>query len=124
MLYNCKYIDLFKVSLDIAIIQWFIIYYTYVVYINSRIQGGENMAKIDVSDLKALEAAAVKYLGDFPGDLICALQFWYEGLDGQGVPNKAEMAALQNTIANAPGWADVGVVRYEKYGMQKSYKRA
>ena len=80
------------------------------------------MAKIDVSDPNALKAAVEKYLAEFPGELICALQLWYEGLSGQGVPNAAKMAAIQDAIANAPGWADVGGVRYEKFGVQKSYK--
>ena len=82
------------------------------------------MAKIDVSDQKALGAAVEKYLGVFPGDLICALQLWYEGLGGQGVPKASEMEAIQDSIAKAPGWKDVGDVRYEKFGIQKSYKRA
>ena len=85
-------------------------------------KGGKNMAKTDVSDPKALKAAVEVYLGAFPGDLICALQLWYEGLGGQGVPNTAEMAAIQDALANAPGWTDVGNVRYEKYGAQRSYK--
>ena len=80
------------------------------------------MARIDVSDPKALKAAVDKYLAGFPGGLICALQLWYEGLGGQGVPNPGEMAAIQDAIASAPGWADVGNVRYEKYGVQQSYK--
>ena len=80
------------------------------------------MAKIDVSDPKALKTAVEKYLSEFPGDLICALQLWYEGLGGQGVPNLAEIAAIQDEIARKPGWSDVGNVRYEKYGAQKSYK--
>ena len=82
------------------------------------------MAKIDVSDPKALEAAVEKYLGGFPGELICALQLWYEGLGGEGVPNAIEMASIQDALAKKPGWQDVGVVRYEKFGMQKSFKRA
>ena len=81
------------------------------------------MARIDVSDPKALKAAVEKYLGEFPGELICGLQLWYEGLGGQGVPNAAEMTAIQDAIANTPGWTDVGGVRYEKFGVQKSYKR-
>ena len=81
------------------------------------------MVRIDVSDPKALNDSVEKYLGEFPGDLICGLQLWYEGLGGQGVPNKAEMAAIQDAIAGAPGWTDVGIVRYEKFGAQKSYKR-
>ena len=82
------------------------------------------MAIIDVSDQKALAAAVDKYLGDFPGDMICALQLWYEGLGGQGVPKTGEMAAIVEALANTAGWNDVGNVRYEKYGMQKSFKRA
>jgi len=81
------------------------------------------MAKIDVSDPNALRAAVDKYFSEFPGDLICALQMWYQGLGGQGVPGAAEMAAIQDAIANTPGWSDVGNVRDERYGVQRSYKR-
>ena len=80
------------------------------------------MARIDVLDPGALKAGAEKYFSEFPGDLICALQLWYEGLGGQGVPNAAEMSAIQDAIADAPGWEDAGNVRYDKYGVQKSYK--
>jgi hypothetical protein len=82
------------------------------------------MARVDVSDQNALKAATDKYLDEYPGELICALQLWYEGLGGQGVPNAIETPAIEAAIANTPGWADVGGVRYEKYGVQKSYKRA
>ena len=82
------------------------------------------MAKISIDDPKALKAGVDQYLKELPADLICALQMWYEGLGGQGVPNTADMAAMQDALGKAPGWKDVGVMRYEKYGMQKSYKRA
>ena len=82
------------------------------------------MAKIDVSDRKALSAAVGKYLNEFPGDLICALQLWYEGLGGQGVPGVAEMTSIQDAIAGVSGWKDVGIMRFEKFGMQKSYSNA
>ena len=81
------------------------------------------MAKIDVLDPKALKEAAQKYFDGFPGDLICALQLWYEGLGGQGVPDAAEMTAIQDAIAGMPGWTDVGGVRFEKFGVQRSYKK-
>ena len=81
------------------------------------------MTRIDVSDPKSLRAAVDKYLADFPGELICALQLWYEGLGGQGVPNASEMAAIQDAIAGTSGWADISRIRYEKYGMQQSWKR-
>ena len=80
------------------------------------------MAKIDVSDPKTLKAAVEKYLSEFPGDLICALQLWYEGLGGQGVPTPDAMAAMEAELGTAAGWADAGNVRFEKFGVQKSYK--
>jgi hypothetical protein len=81
------------------------------------------MANTLFSDPNALKAGAQKYLSELPADLICALQMWYEGLGGQGVPNPEEMAAMQDLIASSPGWKDVGPVRYEKFGVQQSYKR-
>ncbi|MDR0491580.1 MAG: hypothetical protein LBH28_10100 [Oscillospiraceae bacterium] len=81
------------------------------------------MAKIDISDTKALRAATDAYIGGYPGKLICALQFWYEGLGGQGVPTPEEMSAVNAALAATPGWADAGSVRYEKFGAQQSYTR-
>ena len=74
---------------------------------------------------KAISPAAVHaYLAAFPGDLICALQTWYEGLGGQGVPNPRQFSAINDALASAKGWCDAGDVRYEKFGVQRSYKRA
>jgi len=81
------------------------------------------MAKVDVLDPAALRGAVDKYLGDFPGDLVFALLLWYQGLDGQGVPNADEMKAIQDAIADTPGWSDAGNVRDERFGVQKSFKR-
>ena len=82
------------------------------------------MAKFDVSDTKALQTAVENYLNGLAANLICALQIWYEGLGGQGVPDAAEMTAIQNAVVAAPGWKEAGDVRYEKFGVQRSYKRA
>ena len=49
------------------------------------------MAKIDVSDSNALKAAVGKYLDEYQGELVCALQLWYQGLGGQGVPNPGQV---------------------------------
>ena len=72
---------------------------------------------------KVNTSAAKEYLESFPGDLMCGLQLWYEGLGGHGVPNAAEMTALEHHLSTSPGWKDVGGVRYEKFGVQKSFKR-
>ena len=80
------------------------------------------MQRCCVTDPNELKAAVDKYFNAFPGDLICGLQLWYEGLGGQGVPTPAEMTAIKDAIANVPGWKDVGPVRYEKFGVQHSFK--
>lgn len=68
------------------------------------------------------KAAVAKYLAEFQGDLICARQIWYEGLDGHGVANPESVAEIEAAIDEAPGWANVGNVRYEKFGEQNSWK--
>jgi len=81
------------------------------------------MAKIDVLNKEALKKATQEYLDAFPGELMCALQIWYEGLGGMGTPTTAEMQALNEALADAKGWTDAGDVRYEKFGVQKSIKK-
>ena len=81
------------------------------------------MANTLFADPKTLKDGVNKYLKELPADLICALQMWYEGLGGQGVPNAEEMSAMQDAITASSGWKDVGQLRYEKFGLQKSYKR-
>ena len=82
------------------------------------------MGRCCVADANELRAAVDKYFAKFPGDLICGLQLWYEGLGGQGVPTPEEMTTIQNAIAKTPGWKDVGPVRFEKFGVQHSFKLA
>lgn len=79
------------------------------------------MAKINAS--KALAEAVEVWLEEFPGDLICARQIWYEGLGGEGVPTPEQVVAIEEATAALPDWKAVGEVRYEKYGMQYSFKR-
>ena len=81
------------------------------------------MAKIDVLNKDALRKAVQEFLDVFPGDLICALQLWYEGLGGMGTPTTAEMQALNDALADMKGWTEAGDVRYEKFGVQKSIKK-
>jgi len=81
------------------------------------------MAKVNISDAKSLQTAVSTYLDEFPGDIMCALQLWYEGLGGMGTPTTAEMNTLNEVLAAAKGWADAGDVRYEKFGVQKSIKK-
>ena len=70
-----------------------------------------------------LSSAIKRWLNDFPGDVTCALQIWYEGLGGMGTPNPAEVAAIEEIVAGAKGWETAGNVRHEKMGQQPSFKR-
>lgn len=76
-----------------------------------------------ISDEKALIAGIEGYLDTFPGDLICARQIWYEGLDGCGIPTEADMEAMHRVLCGQSNWESVGLQRFEKFDMQYSYKR-
>jgi hypothetical protein len=82
------------------------------------------MARVNTGNVPELKAAVEKYLGEFPGELICARQLWYEGLGGQGTAKPQDMEAIEAAIGNAPGWTHAGNVRYEKFGAQNSWTRA
>ncbi len=81
------------------------------------------MGKISIGSAQELQAAMSKWLGEFPGDVICARQIWYEGLGGYGVPTPADMEAMEGVLNSLDGWKNVGNVRYEKFGAQNSWKR-
>ena len=66
---------------------------------------------------------AATYLAAYPGAMVSAVQVWYEGLEGHGAPTPEEKAGVEAAIVTA-GWTDAGDVRDERYGLQKSFKRA
>jgi hypothetical protein len=68
------------------------------------------------------KASVAEYLAEFPGDLICARQIWYEGLNGHGAASPEAVADIEAAIDAVPGWKNVGDVRYEKFGAQNSWK--
>jgi hypothetical protein len=63
-----------------------------------------------------------RYLDDYPGDVLCPLQAWYE-LGGRGVPGGAEMQAMKAVLDGLENWKDIGEIRYEKFGKQPGYRR-
>jgi hypothetical protein len=81
------------------------------------------MATVNNQNAAEIRAKVEKFLGEFPGDLICARQLWYEGLDGQGAANPETVSAIEAALTGAPGWKAVGDVRYEKFGAQNSFRR-
>jgi hypothetical protein len=81
------------------------------------------MPRFSTGDTALLERRIASYLDDFPDDVICPLQIWYEALGGYGVPEPADTAAMTEVLERQDAWTGAGVVRYEKFGPQKSYKR-
>ena len=81
------------------------------------------MANSKAKDPKLLAETVEVWLEEFPGDLICARQIWYEGLGGEGVPTPEQIVAIEDAVAALPDWEKAGDVRYEKSGMQYSFKR-
>lgn len=79
----------------------------------------------NISSVSQTEVAktAKLYLESFPGNLICARQIWYEGLEGCGVPSAETLETLTSVLSSLPEWKDVGNVRYEKFGQQPSFKK-
>lgn len=80
-------------------------------------------SKVSTGNSGELKSAMSSWLKEFPGDLICARQIWYEGLGGCGVPNPADMDAMEAVFNGLSDWKNVGNVRFEKFGAQNSWKR-
>jgi hypothetical protein len=81
------------------------------------------MPRFSTGDTVLLERRITSYLDAFPGDVTCPLQIWYEELGGYGVPEPADMCAMTDVLDRQEAWNDAGMVRYEKFGAQRSYKR-
>jgi len=81
------------------------------------------MARVQTSNEQGLRPAMLNWLSAYPGDTVCALQVWYEGFEGCGVPTPEDIAAIEAVLDSLPDWKNVGKMRYEKFGVQNSYKR-
>lgn len=81
------------------------------------------MPKIHTCNIEKLTADVKTYLDQFPGDTICPLQVWYEGLEAYGTPSPEDLETLTGVMDRLPEWKGVGPIRYEKFGVQPSYFR-
>jgi hypothetical protein len=77
----------------------------------------------NANKLRVRPSVIKKWLAAFPGDVTCALQVWYEGLVNMGTPIPAEIAAIEEILAGTRGWKPAGKIRYEKLGLQNSFRR-
>jgi hypothetical protein len=81
------------------------------------------MARVQTSNAQGLKTTMVKWISEYPGDTLCALQVWYEGFEGCGVPTPEDIEAIEAVLGSLEGWKHIGNVRYEKFGVQNSFKR-
>ncbi|MDR0858924.1 MAG: hypothetical protein LBN97_07835 [Oscillospiraceae bacterium] len=79
------------------------------------------MQRFNTSNTVALDNAVQKYLTEFPGDMICPLQIWYETLGGYGAPTPEDDAALADSLNRISDWKFNGKGHYEKYGDQPTW---
>lgn len=64
------------------------------------------------------------WLKEFPGDTVCVRQIWYECFEGSGIPNSETYGEIESVLAGSGDWTQAGDIRYEKMGMQPSFRRA
>ncbi|MDR1622075.1 MAG: hypothetical protein LBS00_06855 [Synergistaceae bacterium] len=81
------------------------------------------MPEFDAGSPALFQEMLKRYLDDYPGDVVCPLQAWYEGLGGQGTPDEADMKAMRTVLEGLEDWKSIGEIRYEKFGKQPSYRR-
>ncbi|MDR1068501.1 MAG: hypothetical protein LBL36_04570 [Clostridiales Family XIII bacterium] len=82
------------------------------------------MPRFPTEKAEALQAAVSAYLADYIGETVSAIQIWYEGLGGFGVPEPQDTEAITAVVNASANWTDAGSVRHEKFGVQPSWKRA
>lgn len=85
---------------------------------NYTIRTPEGMITMTGAEIAAKAAEIVKAS---PSELTCAFRVWYEGFEGYGMPNKGIVTAIEQGIADSGCWTNVGLRRFEKYGMVNAY---
>jgi hypothetical protein len=81
------------------------------------------MPRFKTDNREALKSAVSSYLTDYIGDTVSAVQIWYEGLGGFGVPEPWDTEAITAVVNGMDNWDDIGGLRHEKFGVQPSWRR-
>lgn len=68
-----------------------------------------------------LSARAAELARQCPSELLCAFRVWYEGFEGYGMPTREVVAAIEQGILDSGCWTNVGLRRFEKYGLVNAY---
>lgn len=85
---------------------------------NYTIRTPEGMFTMTGEEIAAKAAEIVKAC---PSEITCAFRVWYEGFEGYGMPTKGIVTAIEQGIADSGCWTNVGLRRFEKYGMVNAY---
>lgn len=64
---------------------------------------------------------AKEYVLNCPSEVTCAFRIWYEDFEGYGMPNKHVITAIEKGIEASGRWNNVGLRRFEKYGVVNAY---
>ena len=68
-----------------------------------------------------ISAKAAELAKQCPSELLCAFRVWYEGFEGYGMPTREVVAAIEQGIQDSGCWTNVGLRRFEKYGLVNAY---
>ncbi len=69
-----------------------------------------------------IAARAKEIVCSCPSEITCAFRVWYEGFEGYGMPVKGVVAAIEQGIADSGSWTNVGLRRFEKYGLVNAFQ--
>lgn len=69
-----------------------------------------------------ISAKAAELVKACPSEITCAFRIWYEGFEGYGMPTKGVVTAIEQGIADSGCWTNVGIRRFEKYGLVNAYQ--
>ena len=69
-----------------------------------------------------IAAKASELVKACPSEITCAFRIWYEGFEGYGMPTKGVVTAIEQGIVDSGCWSNVGIRRFEKYGLVNAYQ--
>ena len=76
---------------------------------------------IETLTTEEIAKRACDYVKECPSEITCAFRVWYEGFEGYGMPTRDIVIAIEQGIADSGCWTNVGIRRFEKYGLVNAY---
>ena len=85
---------------------------------NLTIRVPEGIKTLTTAELSEI---AKGYALQSPSEVTCAFRIWYEDIEGYGMPTEPIVTAIEQGIMDSGRWTNVGLRRFEKYGMVNAY---